>query len=79
MNKSKLCWEQFSTPTVRKGNNDMEILEFECPNTHQAFSVYYSKTEKICVDVLAKVMNSALSSCFRCTQLKLHCRNVGNV
>lgn len=78
MDKIKECWKEFSTPTIRNGDNDMEILDFECPITHHAFSVYYSKSEKVNDAILSKVMNSALSSCFHCIQSKLDCRSEDN-
>lgn len=78
MDKMKECWRQFSTPMIRDGDHNMEILDFECPITHHAFSVYYSKSEPVNAELLSQVMNSALSSCFHCTQSSFDYYNMDN-
>lgn len=75
MNENNKCWEQFLIPTIRSGSKEMEILDFECPITHHAFSIYYSKSERINAEIFSKVMNSTLSSCFHCIQSKLDCHS----
>lgn len=72
------CMNDFFTPVIHDGENEIKILNFECPIKHHAFSAYYSQSDGISVDMLSEIMSSALLSCFHCIQSKLDGRNGDN-